>query len=69
MTTLTKQHKVAINRIVDEHVEDENTNYHRIHASVLNETGLNLENKMTWSLVNLAKKRAGMVTFNITDLD
>jgi hypothetical protein len=79
MTTLTKQHKAAINGIVDSHEYDNTSDYKRMESAVELILGVKPDYDTTWSLCRRSEKlckdrKAGRtptkpkISFSLNDL-
>lgn len=65
MTNAQLQKKIKA--IVDDFDVDGNTDYSRMDAAVKCATGLQLDNKSLWALVNRAKGQVKRVSFTLDD--
>lgn len=61
------QAKKAVQDIVDNFECDNETDYQRMDAAVTKATGLYLDNKSVWGLVNRAKSQVERVSFSLDD--
>jgi hypothetical protein len=62
-----KTQQAKIKAIVDGFVVDNSTDYSRMDAAVTKATGLRLDNKSLWALVNRAKGTTERVSFTLED--